>query len=199
MIYYTRYVKKYVCFWKNRHVTAITSIYVTAAVCQTEAANLWHCSFRSRLWLGELGVQRLTDRMNFPCSYAGCMQLVMEYLPYTFRSHRKLHRNVGFKYSLRPMDPSWETALHSTPPLFTCILYFTFCLTASLQRKFHGVKTFPPPPVHLLQSTSKALDVFCIIAPTTNQLATKCPNERATDESKMLYGTGIFTQPFHFA
>lgn len=67
MIYYTRYVKKYVCFWKNRHVTAITSIYVTAAVCQTEAANLWHCSFRSRLWLGELGVQRLTDRMNFPC------------------------------------------------------------------------------------------------------------------------------------
>ena len=134
-----------------------------------------------------------------PVSYAGSMQLVMEYLPYTFRSHRKLHRNVGFKYSLRPMDPSWETALHSTPPLFTCILYFTFCLTASLQRKFHGVKTFPPPPVHLLQSTSKALDVFCIIAPTTNQLATKCPNERATDESKMLYGTGIFTQPFHFA
>ena len=55
---------------------------------------------------------------------------------------------------------------------------------------------FPPTPVHLLQSTSKALDVFCIIAPTTNQLATKCPNERATDESKLLYGTGIFTQPF---
>lgn len=112
------------------------------------------------------------------------MQLVMEYLPYTFRSHRKLHRNVGFKYSLRPMDPSWETALHSTPPLFTCILYFTFCLTASLQRKFHGVKTFPPPsspPAIHFQSSGRVLHYSSYNQPAGNQMPQRTRNGRIQD------------------
>lgn len=119
-----------------------------------------------------------------PVSYAGSIGLVMVYLPYTFRSHRKLHRNVGFKYSLRPMDPSWETALHSTPPLFTCILYFTFCLTASLQRKFHGVKTFPPPsspPAIHFQSSGRVLHYSSYNQPAGNQMPQRTRNGRIQD------------------
>lgn len=80
------------------------------------------------------------------------------------------------------MDPIWETALDSTPPHFTYISVFADSIARLLHfnENFMGPKNFSHE-VHLLHPTSKAVDVFCIIAPATNQLANKCPNEIATD------------------
>lgn len=79
--YYTRYVQNSVCVWKNRNVTAMTSVYVTAAVCQTEAATIFGTIAGVGFGFVKLAYEAWQTGWTSPVSHEGSMGLVMVYLP----------------------------------------------------------------------------------------------------------------------